>query len=58
MKKSKRNKKIRFKVSVDPSKVRNEFHFDVQRSTHAQVYKNKKAYTRKEKHKNKEINDD
>lgn len=32
---------------------RNEMHFDVQLHTRAQVYRNRKAYTRKVKHKHK-----
>ena len=34
--------------------IRNEMHFDVQRNTKAQVFKDKTKYTRKRKHKNKE----
>ena len=34
------------------TEIRNTLHFDVQRKTRAQIYKNRKAYTRKRKHKN------
>lgn len=39
-------------LTIKP-RARNEMHFDVQLHTHAQVYRNRKAYTRKVKHKNK-----
>ena len=38
-------------IKVDPTKVRNELHFNVQKSTKANVFKDKTKYTRKKKHK-------
>lgn len=43
-------KVIKFKVKA--ADRRNEMHFDVQLHTRAQVYRDRKAYTRKVKHKN------
>ncbi len=40
-------------ISSKDLKVRNEMHFDVQRKTRANVFKDKTKYTRKRKHKNK-----
>lgn len=39
-------------LKIKPTDARNEMHFDVQLHTRAQVYRNRKAYTRKVKHKN------
>lgn len=44
-------KPIKMKIKVDDTKIRNEFHFDVQRNTKAAVFKDKTKYTRKQKHK-------
>ena len=44
-------KPIRF--TIKPADARNEMHFDVQLHTRAQVFRNRKAYTRKVKHKHK-----
>ena len=41
-------------IKVNPTKLRNELHFDVQRNTRANVFKDRTKYTRKRKHKNKE----
>lgn len=38
-------------VKVDQTKLRNELHFDVQRNTHANIFKDKTKYNRKSKHK-------
>ena len=43
-------KAINFKVKA--ADRRNEMHFEVQLNTRAQVYRDRKAYTRKVKHKN------
>ena len=42
-------------IHLDPKDitVRNEMHFNIQKNTKAQVYKDKTKYTRKKKHKNK-----
>ena len=40
-------------IKVDPTKLRNEMHFEVQRKTHMNIFRNRKKYTRKRKHKNK-----
>ena len=42
-----------FKITIKQTDTRNEMHFEVQKSTRANVFKNKKKYTRKSKHKNK-----
>jgi len=39
------------KVKVNVWEVRNQFHFGVQLKERAHVFKSKKAYTRKSKHK-------
>lgn len=41
-------------VSQDDLTLRNEMHFLVQKTTRAQIYRDKTKYTRKKKHKNKE----
>ena len=41
-------------ISLQDLTLRNEMHFEVQRNTKAQVFKDKTKYTRKRKHKNKE----
>ena len=38
-------------IKVDITKVRNELHFDVQRNTRANIFRDRTKYTRKEKHK-------
>ena len=40
-------------LAIKAQDNRNEMHFNVQLHTRAQVYRNRKAYTRKVKHKNK-----
>ena len=40
-------------ISSADLKVRNEMHFNIQRKTKANVFKDKTKYTRKRKHKNK-----
>ncbi len=59
----KKKQKLQFKktssgkivLHINPNEltVRNELHFEVQKNTKAQVYKDKTKYTRKKKHKNK-----
>lgn len=39
------------KSEVSEKELRNEMHFEVQLRTRMHVFKNKKKYTRKEKHK-------
>jgi len=46
--------KEHIKIKVDVTKLRNEMHFDIQRRTRANVFRNRKKYNRKRKHKNKE----
>lgn len=41
-------------IKVDPTKLRNEMHFDVQLNTRANVFRDRTKYTRKKKHKGKE----
>lgn len=41
-------------IKVDPTKLRNEMHFDVQLNTRANVFRDRTKYTRKRKHKGKE----
>lgn len=41
------------KVKVDQTKLPNKMHFDVQRTTRVQIFRNRKKYNRKMKHKNK-----
>lgn len=48
------NGKITLHINPNDLTIRNEMHFDVQRNTKAQVFKDKTKYTRKRKHKNKE----
>ena len=38
---------------IKPADARNEMHFDVQLRTRAQVFRDRKKYTRKVKHKHK-----
>lgn len=38
------------KIKCDVTKLRNEMHFDVQRSTRANVFRDRTKYCRKEKH--------
>lgn len=45
--------KVSGKIEEHEFEVRNLDHFEVQRRTRANIFKNKKAYTRKKKHKNK-----
>lgn len=39
-----------FKVKADDKHIRNEMHFTVQLNTRAIVYRNRKLYSRKNKH--------
>ena len=50
-----KKKKIKpIKVKLDVTKLRNELHFDVQRNTRANVFRDRTKYSRKKKHKNKD----
>ncbi len=51
-----KSKKKKLKITIKPEdvKVRNEFHFDIQRKYKMNIFKDKTKYTRKKKHKNKE----
>ena len=44
-------KKIVLHINPNDITVRNELHFEVQKRTRAHIFKNKKKYTRKRKHK-------
>lgn len=44
-------------IRVDQTKLRNEMHFEVQRTTRANVFRDRKKYTRKFKHKAKNYMD-
>jgi len=41
------------KIKVDPTKLPNKLHFEVQRTTRMNVFRDRTKYTRKKKHKNK-----
>lgn len=41
------------KVKVNQTEVRNGFHFDIQRTTRMNIFRNRKAYSRRRIHKNK-----
>lgn len=45
-------RKETIKVKVDQTKLPNEMHFEVQRKTRMNIFRNRKKYTRKRKHKN------
>ncbi len=40
-------------LTIKPTAKRNEMHFEVQRTTRAHIFRDRKKYTRKIKHKNK-----
>ena len=42
-----------FKITIKPQDTRNEMHFEVQKSTRANIFRDRTKYTRKRKHKNK-----
>lgn len=44
-------KKNNIVIKIDDSKIPNKFHLEIQQNNKAIVYKNKKKYTRKQKHK-------
>ena len=44
-------KKIVLHINPNDITVSNELHFEVQKRTRAHIFKNKKKYTRKRKHK-------
>ena len=46
--------KVTGKTLEGETEIRNTLHFDVQRKTRANIFKNKKLYTRKRKHKNRD----
>ena len=45
-------KKETIHVKVDQTKIPNEMHFDVQRKTRMNIFRDRKKYNRKRKHKN------
>lgn len=45
-------KTIKINIKPEDIKVRNELHFDVQKTTRANIFRDKTKYTRKVKHKN------
>lgn len=45
-------KKETIHVKVDHTHLPNEMHFDVQRKTRMNIFRNRKKYSRKKKHKN------
>ena len=45
-------KKIVINIKPEDVKVRNELHFNVQRTTRANIFRDKTKYNRKRKHKN------
>lgn len=47
-------KKIVLSTRVDYSKMRNEMHFEVQRTTRMNIFRDRTKYNRKLKHKGKE----
>lgn len=50
-----KKKKIKpIKVKLDVTKLRNELQFEVQKSTRANVFRDRTKYCRKKKHKNKD----
>lgn len=46
-------KKFKITIRADDLKLRNEMHFEVQRRTRANIFRNRKKYSRKRKHQNK-----
>ena len=50
----KNDKKNVIHISSNDLTLRNEMHFSIQKTTRAQIYKDKTKYSRKKKHKNKE----
>ena len=46
---------IRIQIKNEDLHLRNELHFEVQRNTRGSVFKDKTKYTRKTKHKGKEV---
>lgn len=48
----KKHNKIKFKIKVDQTKLRNELHFEIQKSTRANVFRDRTKYRRQKKHKN------
>ena len=49
-----KKKKIVIHINPNDIVVRNEMHFEVQKRTRANVFKDRTKYTRKKKHKNQE----
>ena len=49
-----KKKSIIITIKPDDLHLRNEMHFDVQRRTRMHIFRNRKKYTRKKKHKNSE----
>ena len=47
-------RKEKIKIKIDTTKLRNELHFEVQKNTRMNIFKNKTKYNRKKKHKSRE----
>lgn len=47
-----RARKMKMTISVNPSSVRNELHFEVQKRTRMNIFRDRTKYSRKRKHKN------
>ena len=47
-----KKKTIIIKIKPDDLHLRNEMHFEVQKRTRMQIFRNRKKYSRKKKHKN------
>lgn len=45
-------KKETIHVKVDQTRLPNEMHFDIQRNTRMNIFRDRKKYNRKRKHKN------
>lgn len=45
-------KKETIHIKVDQTKLRNELHFNVQKTTRSNIFRDRTKYTRKKKHKN------
>lgn len=45
-------KQEKIRISVNPVKVPNKLHFDIQRSTRSAIFRDRTKYSRKRKHKN------
>lgn len=46
--------KIKFKIKVNYSKLRNPMHLEIQKNNRMNIFRDKTKYTRKQKHKGRE----